>query len=171
MCIEKLLEERHRHTQRMSRTSQRDTGWSHTRLYGTPSHRDDSRDYIPWPGQALARWTHFQALMCSQHLLVFIAPEAIGAYMTELNKWHAADKKDTELVKMAEDLVELSQATAFESQLARCLRKVPQLQFEAIEKYIGLYAKVSSERVLSQLWLEAQMILKSNAPKETVKKK
>ncbi len=83
-------------------------------------------------------------------------------YISELTKWGMQDKVDQELVKSMDKVAEAAQVIAFESQLARSLRKDKSLQEAAITKYMALYAKCASDKVCTQLWNAAQTILKGS---------
>ncbi len=77
-------------------------------------------------------------------------------------KWNSVAHKDNTLIEEAQKTQQASQATAFESQLARALRKDNAAERKAsIVKYCGLYANVQEADVLKQFWDEAQKVLQS----------
>ncbi len=90
--------------------------------------------------------------------------QAQEAYLTELSKWAASDRKNDELIKASDDLKVRSQATAFESQLARSLRKEDEkAKAEGIVKYCTLYAGVPRDMLAVQLMDESDKILKKKS--------
>ncbi len=90
--------------------------------------------------------------------------QAEDAYLTELSKWNASDRKDAALLEEVGKLKIASQGTAFESQLARSLRKEDQkAKVEGVVKYCALYAGVPRDAVCVQLWHEAQKVLKKRS--------
>ena len=60
------------------------------------------------------------------------------------------------MVKQKDELIEQTQLTAFESQLARSLRKPEDQVKAACLRYLALYAGVKSSDVCAQLWLAAR---------------
>jgi hypothetical protein len=97
------------------------------------------------------------------HLIVFavlLSRQAYATYIGELAKWSASDKVCADITARKTKLVGATQLTAFESQLARCLRKDEALQQEALTKYMNLYAKVPPDEVLAQLYIAAQAVVK-----------
>jgi hypothetical protein len=71
--------------------------------------------------------------------------------ITELNQ---------DLYKEAQRLIDLSQATVLESQLVRCFNKPLAEQTKGVEKYLLLYAHVAHGNILTQIWTNAQQIMK-----------
>ncbi len=105
-------------------------------------------------------------MLSVRHCPLCCASEAVAAYTAELTKWHAMDRKNVDLLAQATQLQELSQATAFESQLCRSLRKSAESIGEAVLRYKGLYAGVPQDMVLPQLWEAAEEYMKA-APADT----
>jgi len=87
--------------------------------------------------------------------------QAIEAYKKECSKWGGG--LNDGVLQAAGDLISASQVTALESQLCRCLKKPKDEQYEAIAKYLGIYAQVPPQSVLTVLWDAAQGVLKRGA--------
>ncbi len=86
------------------------------------------------------------------------------SYRSELAKY-GVDKVNQDLLSAVEVVQSHSQCTAFESHLARVLKKDPSLQAEGITKYVGMFANVPPSDVLPQLWQASQNALKSSGSK------
>ena len=87
--------------------------------------------------------------------------KSISAYKVECARYGVTDLK-TNLIEVAEKLGELSQVTAFESQLCRCLKKPEVEQQASILKYLGLYAHVVFSDVQPLLYKRAQTVVKGS---------
>jgi hypothetical protein len=95
----------------------------------------------------------------------FCHTQALKSYRSELAKYSAEGNIDDKLVKQVEKIIDDSQRTAFESQLCRALKKPPELQHVAVQKYAGLYAStVPPSTIVPVLWQAAQAVLKAGPP-------
>ena len=81
------------------------------------------------------------------------------AYETTLAKYGAHDAVDSGVIESVKNVMQQSQATAFESQLCRTLLKPDAEQKSGIVKYVAIYATVPPELVQPVLWAVAQRIL------------
>jgi hypothetical protein len=84
---------------------------------------------------------------------------AVMIYKGELSKWGITDYAE-HLEQEATHLQNLSQCSAFETQLVRVFKKPLAEQTASVEKYLTLYAAVSPRDVCIQLWDHAQKLLK-----------
>ncbi len=81
------------------------------------------------------------------------------SYKAELSKWGITVYNEPLLAEVVR-LSALSQACAFETQLARVFKKPLAEQPAGVVKYMGLYAGVPPADVLPQFWERAQQIVK-----------
>ncbi len=83
--------------------------------------------------------------------------QAVSLYKTEVERWGGGKLIDESLISKACDIESSCEATAYESHIARSLRKTDEAQrSESLVKYSTLYAHVPESAVHALLWKAAK---------------
>jgi hypothetical protein len=93
--------------------------------------------------------------------------QAMSDYRAELALWGASSLEVAALGVKCTEVCDASQCTAFESHLARSLKKPAEEQGPSIVKYRKLFAKVKPSAVQPALWAASSKFLSEELADET----